>query len=223
MKILAVTNGKGGCGKSTTATALAAEYTRRGLRCLLVDCDAPQYTAVRWASAGEGAVPAIAVPDLSNLEALGSQYELVVLDTPGRDDARGLGGAGLVREAMLRADFVVVPVQATPPDLWAAGEILGTLRQAQGLRPGMRFGVLLNRLDPRTAYAREARSMLEASAPVFKTSFGQRVDFAAAMAAGEGPTTHAPGSKAAAEVAALVEEINIHGQNQEKTPTLAAV
>lgn len=39
MKITAVTNQKGGVGKSTTACALGAELRKRGLRVLLVDLD----------------------------------------------------------------------------------------------------------------------------------------------------------------------------------------
>jgi len=207
MRTIAVMNGKGGAGKSTLATALAAEYQRQGAQCLLVDADAPQFTALRWAKSGDSGVTAVAVADLSDIGRLATGYDVTIIDTPGRDDRQDMGGAGIVRTCMMIADLALVPCQPTPADVWATADILATLRRAQGLRPGLRASVVLNRLDPRTAYSRAVRETLEQSASVCTASLHQRVDFAASMAAGQGPTTYAPGSKAAAEVRALFEEI----------------
>lgn len=38
-KVLVVTSGKGGTGKSTVAASLGAAFARRGSRVLLIDCD----------------------------------------------------------------------------------------------------------------------------------------------------------------------------------------
>lgn len=53
MKVVAVINAKGGCGKSTIATGLAAGLARRGLRTLLIDMD-PQAQVTQWLGAGDG-------------------------------------------------------------------------------------------------------------------------------------------------------------------------
>jgi len=53
MKVVAVINAKGGCGKSTIATGLAAGLARKGLRTLLIDMD-PQAQVTQWLGAGDG-------------------------------------------------------------------------------------------------------------------------------------------------------------------------
>jgi chromosome partitioning protein len=53
MKVVAVINAKGGCGKSTIATSLAAGIARCRLRTLLIDMD-PQAQVTQWLGAGDG-------------------------------------------------------------------------------------------------------------------------------------------------------------------------
>lgn len=202
MRTIAVCNGKGGCGKSTIATALAAEAHRRGLRTLLVDCDAPQFTALRWTKAG-GDVAGVAVANVADVPRLGAAFELVIVDTAGRDDST-------MRAAIMLADLVVVPVQPTPPDLWAAADTIAVVKQAAILRPELAAGIVLSRVDARTTYGRTIRGALEGTIPVFAAEFHQRNDYAAAMAVGQGPTTYAAAGKAAAEVRELFEEITDH-------------
>jgi chromosome partitioning protein len=53
MRVLSVINAKGGCGKSTIASSLAAGIARRGFRTLLLDMD-PQAQVTQWLDAGDG-------------------------------------------------------------------------------------------------------------------------------------------------------------------------
>lgn len=201
MRTIAVCNGKGGCGKSTIATALAAECQRRALRTLIVDCDAPQYTALRWSKLGAGEVSAVAVADVTDVPELGASFDRVVIDTAGRDD-------GTMRAALMVADLVVVPVQPTPADMWAATDVIAVVKQAQVIRPELGAVIVVSRCDSRTTYSRTIRGALASTVHVLGTTIHQRNDYAAAMAVGQGPSTYAPDGKAAAEVRSFFEEIH---------------
>lgn len=59
MRIIAVTNAKGGSGKTTTTVNVAAALGEMGRRVLVVDLD-PQRNASTWLGAGRGAGPTLA-------------------------------------------------------------------------------------------------------------------------------------------------------------------
>ena len=59
MRIIAVTNAKGGSGKTTTAVNVAAALGELGRRVLVVDLD-PQRNASTWLGAGRSATPTLA-------------------------------------------------------------------------------------------------------------------------------------------------------------------
>lgn len=99
---LAVTNLKGGTGKTTTAVHLAAGLSRRAPT-LLIDAD-PQGSATEWALLIGAECPfeflTDAEPDLHRrLPDMARSYEHVVIDTPPGHDS-------VVRSAILAATDV---------------------------------------------------------------------------------------------------------------------
>jgi chromosome partitioning protein len=106
------------------------------------------------------------------------------------------------------ADVAVLPVAPSAMDVWALAESIALVTKAQHLRPALRAALLVNRLQPRTTVGRSARDALEATGlPTLRSALGYRMTFVEAPAAGLGPTTYAPKSPAAAEVQALVTEL----------------
>jgi chromosome partitioning protein len=211
MKTIAVVNQKGGVGKSTLATNLAAVAHLKGLRTLIIDLDR-QGSAFDWYSQrpegsqleGLSVVKADKPLALSRFREISSSYDMVIID--------GAAKAGdLTRSAAVAADLVLIPVQPGPFDLWGSAETLEVLESADEIRhelrrPRVRRLFVLNRVVPNTLLAKEAPGSFD-SMPVARTTIQQRTVFARAAALGESVVTFAPTSPAAEEIQRLFKEI----------------
>ncbi|MBD1938217.1 AAA family ATPase [Microcoleus sp. FACHB-68] len=152
-RIIAIINGKGGVGKTTTAVNLAAALSEK-TRVLLVDAD-PQGSASWWVERGEEKMGF----DLSrntDPKLLGrlrkvEGYEIVVVDTPPALRSEALAAV------VASADYVVLPTPPAPMDLTV---LIETVREA--IMPvGTAHRVLLTRVDTRSlGEALEAQNTL---------------------------------------------------------------
>lgn len=207
--IVALAGQKGGVGKSTIAVALAAEALVRGRSVLLVDAD-PQGTARTWGEeatqAGHPSPTVVAMGATMHrpeqLPKVRAGFDLVVVDCPPR-------AGDVQRSALMVADVAILPCGPSAADAWALASSIELVTEARTLRPELRAGVLLTRVQARTTLGKSAREVLaETGLAVLESELGYRVAYQEALAAGLGVTTYAPHDAAADEVRALLDELD---------------
>ncbi len=127
--IILIGSQKGGCGKSTIATNLAAVAAQNGCDVVLLDADS-QCTSATWATDREES-SATSVPCVqrvgnitSTAKELATKYDLVIIDAGGRDSQE-------LRTGLLAADLVVSPFKPSQADLDTVFQLADVIRQAQ--------------------------------------------------------------------------------------------
>ncbi|MBZ4575443.1 ParA family partition ATPase [Mycobacterium avium] len=206
--IYSFVNQKGGVGKTTLAVNVAAERARRGRRVLLIDAD-PQGSALDW-QAQRGRMERaslIAVAGFPRdtihreIDQLGAGYDDIVIDAPGRIEA-------VARAVIMACDVVVIPVQPSPYDIWASGDVLSLIEQSQVYKPELSAVWAINRRIVGTSIGRDINKQLRDHGPrLMEATVAQRVIFSESAARGLAVYEADPGGVAAAEIEALTTEL----------------
>lgn len=157
MLVVLVANTKGGCGKTTVSTHLAAAFAGGGHRTALADADR-QRSSLEWTRLRPGTAAPIAGLDWSKgLTKAPKEVERLVIDAPAAMKKKD------VFELVGMADVIVVPVLPSVFDQGSTVTFLSRLNELKAIRKSKKpVGVLRNRIRPRTrATARLAQFLAE--------------------------------------------------------------
>jgi chromosome partitioning protein len=157
MKTVLVASSKGGVGKTTIATHLAAHAALDGLRTVIVDAD-PQHSSTRWAERRADLETAVLPVDgtrKSWAKHVPDDTQRLVIDAPAGSMADSLEGFLEV------ADTLVVPVLPSTLDIDATVPFLNGIAKHPRVRKGqLRVGLVANRLRPWTNASQQAVDLL---------------------------------------------------------------
>jgi chromosome partitioning protein len=205
MAVFAVINQKGGAGKTTIALNLASALAETGARVLLIDAD-PQQTAQDWAAVRESP-PTFQVIGLSkpilhrDLPTMAADYDHVIIDGAPRNYE-------VARSAILAADIVLIPVQPSGADFWASRETVRLVQEAHSFKETQKYAFVVSRKIGRSSLGRDiADALAEFNTPILKAGTTQRVAYAESLTAGLTVIESQPRGPAAAEIRALLAEI----------------
>ncbi len=204
MQVIAVLNQKGGAGKTTIATHLARALQLAGSDVLLVDSD-PQGSARDWAAVREDQpVPVVGIDrptierDLKSI----AKKDFVVID--GAPQA-----ADLAVSAIKAANFILIPVQPSPYDIWATADLVELVKQRIEVTDGkLKAAFVVSRAIKGTKIGAEVTEALSGyGLPVLESRITQRVSYPSTAAGGTTVIDAEPESEASREVQALANEI----------------
>jgi chromosome partitioning protein len=203
--IISLLNQKGGVGKTTLAVNLATGISQRRYRVLLVDAD-PQGSALDWSAsrATEAMFPVLGLPKPilhRELPKLTQDYDVIVIDGAPRV-------YDVARSAILTSDIVLIPVQPSPYDVWAAKEIVDLVADVRAFKENLKAAFVINRKIVNTAIGRDVTAaLIEYDLPILNAQVCQRVGFAETASHGSTVVETEPGSLAWQEIDALTNEV----------------
>lgn len=206
MPVISILNQKGGSGKTTIAINLARAYQLMGHSVLLIDSD-KQGSSRDWQSVDENNPLSLLVLDQVSIDRdikkVIGQYDYIIID--GSPQATEIATA-----TIKTSDFILIPMQPSPFDLWASNNLIELIEQGRTVNPKLKAGIVLTRLVKNTKIGAEVGQVIsDFGLPVLTSNIGQRTCYPYSASLGKTVfDTERPNSEPVKEINSLANEIN---------------
>ncbi|EPR9735060.1 ParA family partition ATPase [Enterobacter bugandensis] len=175
-KIIAILNGKGGVGKTTSTINIATAIQRKGFSVAVVDTD-PQGSISNWFDEEKCAfdlTEAASEKEVYQVRKSLKSYDYVIIDGAAAISA-------ISSAAVMVSDLVVIPVTPSPLDFAACGAILAVIEARQDLQPVEARFLITKKIPHSKMLAVLKDSIEDTGVPAFRTSISQRQAYVKVM------------------------------------------
>jgi len=214
--IILIGGEKGGTGKTTISTNLAAMRSNETGDLLLIDTD-KQSSASSWTAIRENVKEVKRIASIqkfgksltSEIAELKKKFADIVVDAGGRDSIE-------LRAAMMVADKLVIPIQPSQFDIWTLGTMNDLVAQVGTFNPTLKAYVVINRgsSNPSVNEINDAKELMDTFdyLTLCQTTIIDRIAFRKAAQRGLSVCELSPkeGKQAAEEIQNLYKEV-FHG------------
>lgn len=204
-EVVGVVSQKGGCGKTTLATNLARALQLVGNNVSIIDAD-PQRTATNWADSQPDGYPIVvrhveddaptALPLRKRVDVLSEKSDIAIVDGAAEIE-RG------VRAIVRASDSILIPVQPSPADVWAAQTVVDAAS-----RTDTPAAFVISRKIVGTNLAGDVVDTLEdLHLPILTPGTSQRVAYAEVLTKGQSVLDLSDAEKAKKEIQNIASEL----------------
>lgn len=223
-KKITITQQKGGAGKTTLTSNIGVCLAYLGYKVLLIDTD-PQKTLSMWIEVRKQDAPILNIDLIetnlsAHLEEIvlknDAQYDFILIDTPPHASEK-------TQKIIDLSDFLAIPAQLSPPDIWASQPILDMA--SSSTTPHF---IILNRVPASGRISNDLyESLQESKLPMAQTRIGNRNHFIESFLYGLGVVELSLKIRASEEILALTKEIltfiNLKQELKEKHASIKSV
>ena len=208
--VIAVTNLKGGVGKTTIATNLAVALAHRDYDVCIIDTDLGQQSSMEWSGNRSEDLKSITVVGVTQkqltkeVSKFRERFDLIIIDgSPQLSE--------LADRTILASDLILIPLTPSLYDYRGFENFLDRFEKINGVKEAAggstKAYVLLNRVNPRTRASRDiVEGVKEYEMSILETAIVNRIAYADSAAEGKGVVEYGD-RKAREEFSRLTEEL----------------